>query len=118
MLKVYTYAGCSTCKSAVKFLKSAGVPYTELPIREQPPTNAELKAMLQAHEGNLRRLFNTAGRDYREQGLGAKLASLSEKEALALLQGNGNLVKRPFAIGDNVHLVGFDEVVWQKALGI
>lgn len=91
--------------------------YTELPIREQPPTRAELKAMLRANEGNLRKLFNTAGKDYREQGLGAKLPSLSEEEALGLLHGNGNLVKRPFAIGDDIHLVGFNELAWQNALG-
>lgn len=117
MLKVYTYAGCSTCKTAVKYLKGAGVKYTELPIREQPPTVAELKAMLKANDGNMRKLFNTSGKDYREQGLGEKLPSLSEDEALALLQGNGNLVKRPFAVGDSVHLVGFSEPIWQQALG-
>lgn len=101
----------------MKFLKGASIEYTELPIREQPPTIAELKAMLKTNDGNIRKLFNTAGKDYREQGLGAKLPSLSEDEALALLHGNGNLVKRPFAIDGEVHLVGFSETVWQTALG-
>jgi arsenate reductase len=30
--------------------------------------------------------------------------------------GNGNLVKRPFAVGDGVALVGFDEAAWASAL--
>ena len=32
---------------------------------------------------------------------------MSEEEALKLLSQNGNLVKRPFLIGENVRLVGF-----------
>jgi arsenate reductase len=36
--------------------------------------------------------------------------------ALALLAGNGNLVKRPFLLGDGVALTGFDEAAWAAAL--
>lgn len=116
MLKIYTYKGCSTCKKAVKFLKDADIAFTEVPIREQPPTVDELKSMLAAYDGNLRKLFNTSGGDYREMGLGAKIDTLSEKEALGLLHGNGNLVKRPFALAPGLHLVGFDETAWKQAL--
>ncbi len=41
---------------------------------------------------------------------------MSETAALALLAGNGNLVKRPFVVGGGVTLVGFDEVAWTKTL--
>jgi arsenate reductase len=116
LLKIYTYKGCSTCKKAVKHLKDEGVAFTEVPIREQPPTVAELKSMLAAYDGNIRKLFNTSGGDYREMGLGAKIDSLPEKEALDLLHGNGNLVKRPFALAPGVHLVGFEADTWKQAL--
>lgn len=116
MLKVYTYAKCDTCRKAVKFLKGEDVAFREVPIRETPPSVAELKAMLKAYDGDLRRLFNTSGGDYKAQGLSTKLPSLSESEALSLLAGNGNLVKRPFALGDGVHLVGFKEDEWRAAL--
>ncbi len=72
--------------------------------------------MLAAYGGELRRLFNTSGKDYREQKLGEKLPDMSESAALALLAGNGNLVKRPFLLGGRVALVGFDEAVWLAAL--
>jgi arsenate reductase len=117
MLKVYTYAKCDTCRKAVKFLRAQDVPFEEIPIRETPPSPAELRAMLKARNGELRRLFNTSGQDYKTLGLSAKLPAMSEGEALELLAGNGNLVKRPFAIGDGVHLVGFDEAAWREALG-
>ncbi|MFC5454837.1 arsenate reductase family protein [Prosthecobacter fluviatilis] len=119
MLKVYAYSGCSTCKNAIKWLKGHGVAYEELAIRETPPTVAELKVMLSAYEGDVRRLFNVSGMDYRSLGLKDKLPGMSTDEALEMLAGNGNLVKRPFVVDEKgkVRLVGFKEAEWEKALG-
>ena len=115
-LKIYTYANCDTCRKAVKWLRAHELVCAEHPIRETPPTPAELRAMLAAYHGELRRLFNTSGRDYRELKLGEKLPTMSEAEAIALLAGNGNLVKRPFLLGSGVALVGFSEPGWAAAL--
>lgn len=115
-LKLYTLANCDTCRRAVKWLRAHKVAFEERAIRETPPSPAELRAMLAAQRGELRKLFNTSGGDYREQKLGEKLPSLTEAAALALLAGNGNLVKRPFAIGGGAALVGFDEAGWAAAL--
>lgn len=117
MLKVYTYAKCSTCRKAVKFLRDHKIDFKELPIRETPPSLDELKQALKSKEGNLRALFNTSGLDYKALGLSAKLPGMSEAEALNLLAGNGNLVKRPFVVGKDVCLTGFDETSWKQALG-
>lgn len=117
MLKVYTYAKCDTCRKAVKFLKSENVAFREIPIRETPPTLSELKTMLKAYGGETRRLFNTSGGDYKALGLGAKLPAMPEKDALSLLAENGNLVKRPFALGEGALLIGFKEDEWRAALG-
>ena len=119
MLKVYVYTGCSTCRSALKWLKDKSISFTEAAIRETPPTVKELKAMLSGRKGELKALFNTSGMDYRAMGLKDKLPAMSEAEALELLSKNGNLVKRPFALDEKagVFLVGFREPEWQKALG-
>ncbi len=114
---VYTYANCGTCRRATLWLRAQGVPFTEKPIRETPPAPAELRSMLRHQGGVVRKLFNTSGRDYRALGLGEKLAALSEGEALALLAGNGNLVRRPFLLGADFGLVGFDETAWAQTLG-
>jgi len=118
MLKVYQYSGCSTCKNALKWLKQHAIPCAEAVIRETPPSLTELKAMLAAHGGDLRKLFNVSGQDYRSLGLKDKLPAMSTDAALKLLATNGNLVKRPFAIDakTGVHLVGFKEPEWQAAL--
>ncbi len=117
-MKIYAYQGCSTCRNAIKWLRAHDLPFTEIPLRETPPTMAELHAMLTAHGGQLRLLFNTSGLNYRALGLKDKLPSMSTDEALQLLTQNGNLVKRPFAIDSKrgVHLVGFREEAWAKAL--
>lgn len=115
-LIVYTYKKCSTCRKAVKWLDAAGIAYQEKPIRETPPTKAELKRMLAAQEGNLKKLFNTSGGDYREMKLGPKLETMPAAEAFELLNANGNLVKRPFALTGDIGLVGFKEDVWSAAL--
>ena len=113
---IYTYANCGTCRRAVKWLRARGVEFVEKPVRETPPSPAELRAMLRHQDGTLRKLFNTAGRDYRALGLGEKLAVMTEPEALALLAANGNLVKRPFLLGADFGLVGFDETRWVRVL--
>ncbi|MSU71871.1 MAG: arsenate reductase family protein [Opitutus sp.] len=116
MLKAYTYANCDTCRRAVKWLRAHQIAFDERAIRETPPSAGELRTMLAAQGGELRKLFNTSGRDYREQELGAKLPALGESAALGLLAANGNLVKRPFLIGDGVAQVGFNEAMWSEAL--
>lgn len=116
MLTLYTYAKCSTCRAATAYLKKRGVPFTEKPIREQPPSLTELRAML-SRLGEVRKLFNTSGRDYRELGLGATLPAMSEAQALKLLAGNGNLVKRPFVPLAGGGLVGFREDEWDQRIG-
>ena len=116
MLKIYTYANCDTCRRATKWLRAQGLATAEYPIRETPPSVPELRTMLAALGGELRRLFNTSGRNYREMKLGEKLPELDQAAAFKLLAQNGNLVKRPFLLGPGVALVGFDEKAWSSAL--
>ena len=117
-MKIYTYKNCSTCRDAVKWLRGAAIAFEELPIRETPPSLAELRAMLAAQDGDLRPLFNTSGQDYRALGLKDKLPELSPDEALELLSQNGNLIKRPFLIDTQreVYLTGFREETWANRL--
>jgi arsenate reductase len=111
-MRVYAYDGCSTCKKALAYLRSTGREFTLLPIREKPPTKAELKAMLKLYKGKLSHLFNTSGMDYRALKLGPKLKTMKEDAALALLAKNGNLVKRPFVVVGNTGMVGFKLDEW------
>ena len=116
MLTVYCYQNCSTCREALKWLADRGISHTVKAIRETPPTVRELRAALKAFDGDLRRLFNTSGMDYRAQGLKDQLPTMTESVAFELLSHNGNLVKRPFLVGDGKVLVGFKQAEWEKTL--
>jgi arsenate reductase (glutaredoxin) len=117
-LRVYAYLGCDTCRKALKFLTEHGVAHEVVPIRERPPTKAELRTVLERKGGDLRQLFNTSGQDYRAMGLKDRLPEMSADEALALLASNGNLVKRPFVLGDGVALTGFKADEWREQLRV
>lgn len=117
MLTIYIYQKCSTCRDALKWLDARGINYQVKQIRETPPTTAELKTALTTFGDDLRKIFNTSGMDYRALGLKDQLPQMSEAEAIDLLTKNGNLVKRPFLIGDGKVLVGFKENLWEQTLG-
>ena len=111
---VYVYGKCSTCKTALRFLKERGVTMTVKEIKEEPPSIAELRHMLEFQNGNLKKLFNTSGLLYKEMQLKEKLQDLSLESALELLSQNGMLVKRPFLLGNHFGITGFNESEWAK----
>lgn len=115
MITIYVYQKCSTCRDALKWLDARQISHEVKAIRETPPSAVELKTMLDARGGDLRKLFNTSGLDYRELGLKDKLPTMSEAEAFGLMGGNGNLVKRPFLLGEGKALVGFKPEEWEAA---
>jgi arsenate reductase len=95
-----------------KWLRARGVGFEEKAIRETPPSGAELRTMLGYYEGEVKRLFNTSSKDYREGNYKERLGTMSEAEVFEELGSNGNLVKRPFLLGDGFGLVGFKESEW------
>ena len=68
--------------------------------------------MLACYEGNIQKLFNTSGGDYKSMNMKEKLPGMSNSEAIDLLTKNGNLIKRPFAIVGKTGTVGFNEADW------
>ena len=116
MHKIYVYLKCDTCRKALKWLEQNKIAVDIRHIRETPPAIAELKTMLAANHGDLKKLFNISGQDYKALNMKEKLPKLSEAEALNLLSTNGNLVKRPFLLGKTTALVGFKEDEWRTAL--
>jgi len=115
-MKIYTLKTCDSCRKATKWLRENNIPFEEIPIRETPPSAEELRRALADHKGEIRKLFNTSGQDYRSLNLKEKLPTLSSNEAIELLTSNGNLVKRPFLISRGTTLVGFKAETWSDAL--
>jgi arsenate reductase len=116
MIHIYTLKTCDSCRKATKWLSENQIPFKEIAIREQPPSLADLKRALANLDGDIRKLFNTSGQDYRSLNLKEKLPNLSTEQALELLTSNGNLIKRPFLILKSETLVGFYPETWTKLL--
>ena len=111
-MKLYQYPNCSTCRKAVKYLNQQGVQYESIDITKQPPSKAELAIMLSSYQGDVRKLFNTSGMQYRELNMKEVLPTLSADEAIDLLSGNGKLIKRPFLVDGDSGIVAFKEELW------
>ena len=108
------YPRCSTCKKAVKWLEDNGIEYTYRDIKEENPTEEELREWHKMSGLPLKRFFNTSGMLYRDMQLKDKLPGMSEDEMFKLLASDGLLVKRPIAVADGKVLVGFKEAEWEE----
>lgn len=110
---VLSYAKCSTCQKALKWLDEQEIDYEVRPIKENNPTAEELKKWYQKSGLSLKRFFNTSGNLYKELQLKDKLPDMTEEEQLSLLATDGMLVKRPLLVSDNYVCPGFKEADWK-----
>ena len=111
------YPRCDTCRKAERWLEEQGVPYEKRMIREERPTEEELRAWHSRSGLPLKKFFNTRGQQYRALGLKDKLPAMTEEEQLALLATDGMLVKRPILVGEDFVRTGFRQAEWETALG-
>ena len=111
------YPRCTTCKKAEKWLSDHGIAVTVRNIKENNPTEQELRSWHEKSGLPLKRFFNTSGQKYRELELKDKLPTMGEDEQYSLLATDGMLVKRPLLIGEDKVLIGFKETEWQENLG-
>jgi arsenate reductase (glutaredoxin) len=114
----YGYTKCSTCRDALKWLKAHHIIFEVKEIRETPPSYDELKFALDSHKGEMKKILNTSGLDYRAMELKDKIGTMSKDQIFLLISDNGNLCKRPFLIDEekNISLVGFHQQEWEKNL--
>ena len=115
--RVYHYAGCSTCRKALKWLDAQGVDYEAVPIVDSPPSATALRRMHKASGLPLKKFFNTSGQSYRQGGFKDKLPSMTDKECFDALAADGKLIKRPLLENDRKILVGFSESAYAAHFG-
>ncbi len=115
MLKFYGYKKCDTCRKAEKALAQLGKEYEFIDITLEPPAQGTLKKMVLQSGAQLKKFFNTSGVQYKEMNIKDKVAGMSETQILAMLAGNGRLLKRPLVTDGNKSTVGFNEAVFSKA---
>ena len=111
------YPRCSTCRKARAWLDERGAALEIRDIRENNPTEAELRDWHRRSGLPLKRFFNTSGLQYKALGLKDRLESMSEDEQFALLAADGMLVKRPLLVTDETAIPGFRAAEYEKILG-
>jgi len=110
------YEKCTTCRKARKWLDEHGIEYVVRPIKEDHPTEAELKEWISKSGQPVRKFFNTSGQLYRSMGLKDRLASMTEQEMISVLASDGMMVKRPVFVAGETVLTGFREAEWEQKL--
>ncbi|MBE2249161.1 MAG: Spx/MgsR family RNA polymerase-binding regulatory protein [Myxococcus sp.] len=106
-----SYAGCSTCKKALSWLKARQLAVTVRPIVDEPPTRAELARWVPQSGLPVKKWLNTSGLSYRALGK-AKVDAATDATLVQWLSGDGKLVKRPVLVDGATVLVGFKEEAW------
>ncbi|MBR2732001.1 MAG: arsenate reductase family protein [Clostridia bacterium] len=110
------YPKCTTCQKAQAWLDAHGIPYEIRNIKEDRPTEAELRAWHARSGLPLKRFFNTSGLQYKALQLKDRLPQMSEDAQFALLASDGMLVRRPLLIAEDFVLVGFREADYARAV--
>lgn len=110
------YPKCGTCQKAKKWLDGQGVSYDIRPMKEENPTEEELRKWHAMSGLPLKKFFNTSGLQYKALNLKDKLPGMGEDEQYALLASDGMLVKRPLLVGDDFVLTGFREAEWAERI--
>ena len=109
MKTLYWYAGCSTCKNALSWLRAEGVEVKLVDLKAEPPSAETLRNLWSRSGHPIRKFFNTSGQSYRGGGFSARLPTMSDDDALDALAGDGMLIKRPILDAGERVFVGFRE---------
>lgn len=108
-LTVYQYPRCGTCRKALKWLDEKGLEYESVHIVDHPPSEQQLRELIQKSGLPVKAFFNTSGQVCRELNLKEKLPQMNEEEQIRLLASNGKLMKRPIVTDGERVTVGFHE---------
>lgn len=108
-----SYAGCSTCRKAIAWLKARDIDVEVRPLVEEPPRATELAAWIPKSGLPVQKWLNVSGQSYRALDK-EKVRAASDATKVAWLSKDGKLVKRPVLIDGDTVLVGFDEEKYAK----
>lgn len=115
-MKFICYPKCTTCQKAKKWLNDKGVSYELRDIKENNPSEAELREWYKNSGLPLKKFFNTSGLLYKSMELKNKLPDMTDDEQIKLLATDGMLVKRPILVDGKKVLVGFKEKEYEELI--
>ncbi|KGG12880.1 putative arsenate reductase [Prochlorococcus sp. MIT 0601] len=95
----------------MKWLNDNKIEYELLDITKEVPSKELILSAIE-QLGDRKYLFNTSGKSYRSLGSNV-VKAMTKDESLKALCNDGKLIKRPFLVDSNKHiLIGFNELKW------
>tara|TARA_B100000965_G_scaffold293734_1_gene251641 strand:- start:868 stop:1215 length:348 start_codon:yes stop_codon:yes gene_type:complete len=114
-LKLFSYSSCSTCRRAIKWLKTNDISFDLIDLLKYPPTKEMLISASELY-GDRKYLLNTSGVIYRSIGSDV-VKKMTNNELFEKLLMEPRLIKRPFLYkSSRCFLVGFKEEKWAEKL--
>ena len=114
-MKLFSYSSCSTCRRAIKWLKSNDITFELIDLLKSPPSKEMLISASELY-GHRKYLLNTSGVIYRSIGPDI-IKKMTDNELFEQLFMEPRLIKRPFLYkSSKLLLVGFKEEKWAEKL--
>ena len=115
MMQVYGIPNCDTVKKALVWLKENNITYDFHNFKQEGITNIKIKEWLKTMP--LEQLLNKKSIAFRNLTEEEKKRTTIKTEAIKLMQGNTNLIKRPVLEIAGTILCGFNEATYKTILG-
>ncbi|MFP8885057.1 arsenate reductase family protein [Streptomyces mangrovi] len=117
-MEIWINPACSKCRSAVKLLDAEGAEYTVRRYLEDPPTEDELRAVLERLGLEPWDITRTQEAEAKELGLRSWPKEPAERDRwIAALAGHPRLIQRPIITADDGSaVVGRSEEAVREAL--
>jgi len=103
---------CTTCRKAKLFLEKHGVLLELRSLDDERLSEAELEQLI--GERDYREFLSTRNELYRERKMGEHPPGRAE--AIRLMAGHPNLIRRPVVVRGKKIVLGYDEVAYRELL--
>ena len=103
---------CTTCRKAKLFLEKHGAELELRSLDDERLSETELQQLI--GERDYREFLSTRNKLYRERKMGEHPPSRAE--AIRLMAGHPNLIRRPVVVRGKRIVLGYDEVAYRELL--
>ncbi|HPG80557.1 MAG TPA: ArsC family reductase [Piscinibacter sp.] len=114
-ITLYGIPNCDTVKKARAWLDERGVAHAFHDYKKQGVPQAEMRGWMKLH--GWEKLLNRRGPTWRKLDPAQQASVTDAASALAVMNEQSSVIKRPVLVRGDTVLVGFDADEWARALG-
>jgi Spx/MgsR family transcriptional regulator len=114
-ITLYGIPNCDTVKKARAWLDERGLAHAFHDYKKQGVPQAEMRSWLTLH--GWEKLLNRRGPTWRKLDPARQAAVTDAASALAVMNEQSSVIKRPVLVRGDTVLVGFDADEWARVLG-